>query len=60
MIVTGAVHGNSNIWLMHASSLTFSNNVTASGAISLTNMPGDYHIVHRAESPGPVCAGSWR
>ncbi len=43
MLVTGRVHSNSNIYTMPGSgiSLTFSNDVTASGAIYPRSMPGD-------------------
>lgn len=41
MVVTGRVHGNSNIYTLPSTSLTFSNDITASGLIYQTNMPTD-------------------
>ncbi len=41
MVVTGRVHSNGNIYADPANSLTFSNDVTASGTINLTFKPGD-------------------
>jgi len=41
MIVGGKVHANGNIFTLPSSSLTFSNDVTASGFITNTFKPGD-------------------
>jgi hypothetical protein len=44
MVVTGPVHGNSNIFLYPNNvTLTFSNAVTASGTVLTNQMPGDTH-----------------
>lgn len=41
MVVGGLVHANGNIYTLPSSSLTFSNDVTASGFITNTFKPGD-------------------
>jgi len=41
MVVTGRVHSNGNIYTLPSTSLTFSNDVTATGIINLTFDPGD-------------------
>ncbi len=41
MVVGGRVHANGNIYTLPSSSLTFSNDVTASGFITNTFKPGD-------------------
>jgi len=60
MIVTGRVHSNSNLWVMPGTnvSLTFSNDVTASGLINSTNMPGDPNHVPANPNPNITYAGA--
>ena len=41
MVVTGRVHANGNIYALPSASLTFMSDVTASGFITNTFMPGD-------------------
>ncbi len=41
MVVTGRVHANGNCYFLPATSLTFSNDVTSSGVITLNYKPGD-------------------